>query len=216
MKVWKLVIFNLIMPVYALIFRLQVKKYGEILERFSARAGIEEYKSVLDVGCGNGALAKAFHQRGLKVAGVDFLPAMAAVAKRNLKKDADISVQRADVLEGLPFADKSFDMAIASYVLHGMHPDERIKVYGAMSRVAAKAVIFYDYNANRAPLTSIIEAVEGGDYFNFIRIGRQEMEKYFESVQVIDVDKRAAWYICRFPVAKTEARDGVKTDKLSA
>jgi SAM-dependent methyltransferase len=101
------------MPVYALIFRLQVKKYGGILERFSKQAGIEDYKSVLDVGCGNGALMKALRLRGLKVAGVDFLPAMAAIAKRNLKKDEDIVVQRADVLQGLPFGDKGFDMAIA-------------------------------------------------------------------------------------------------------
>ena len=111
---------------------------------------------------GTGALAKAFEMRGVRAAGVDFLPAMAAVAKRNLKKDADIEIRRADVLEGLPFEDKSFDFAIASYVLHGMHPHERIKVYEEMSRVADKAVIFYDYNANRALLTSVIEAVEGG------------------------------------------------------
>jgi len=186
------------------------------LERFSKQAGIEDYKSVLDVGCGNGALMKALRLRGLKVAGVDFLPAMAAIAKRNLKKDEDIVVQRADVLQGLPFGDKGFDMAIASYVLHGMHPDERIKVYGEMSRVAGKAVIFHDYNANKAPLTSIIEAIEGGDYFNFIRIGKQEMETYFESVQVINVDKRAAWYICKSPIAARETAGGAGADKMSA
>jgi SAM-dependent methyltransferase len=213
MKIWKLFIFNVIMPVYALIFRLQVKKYGGILERFSAQAGIEGYSSVLDVGCGNGALVKAFKRKGFRAAGVDFLPAMATVAKRNLKKDEDIEIRRADVLEGLPFADKSFDLAIASYMLHGMRPGERKKVYAEMGRVAGKAVIFYDYNANRAPLTSVIEAIEGGDYFNFIRTGREEMEKYFASVQVIDVDKRAAWYICRTPVrteVHAESRPGAQ------
>ena len=59
MKIWKLFIFNLIMPVYALIFRIQVKKYGEILKRFSEAAGIGGYKSVLDVGCGNGRFGQS-------------------------------------------------------------------------------------------------------------------------------------------------------------
>ncbi len=216
MKIWKLFIFNIIMPVYALIFRLQVKKYSEILSRFSMPAGIEGYESVLDVGCGNGALAKAFRMRGLRVAGVDFLPAMAAVAKRNLKKDSDILIRRADVLEGLPFETDSFDLAIASYMLHGMHPQERIKVYEEMSRVARKAVVFYDYNAERSLLTSVIEAIEGGDYFNFIRTGKEEMERYFESVQVIDVDKRAAWYICKKPVSDKISSKRPFRDKMSA
>lgn len=216
MKIWKLVIFNLIMPVYSLIFRLQVKKYTGVLKQYLEQAGMKDYESVLDVGCGNGALAKAFHLSGFRVAGVDFLPAMAAIAKRNLKKDADIDIRRADILEGLPFEDKSFDMAIASYVLHGMHPEERVKVYAEMSRVAGKAVVFYDYNANSAVLTSVIEAIEGGDYFNFIRTGREEMERFFESVRVIDVDKRAAWYICQGPKAQARPAYGGEADRISA
>ncbi len=206
MKIWKLVIFNLIMPVYAFIFRLQARKYGELLERFSGQAGILEYASVLDIGCGNGALLKAFQKRGYNAAGVDFLPAMVAIAKRNLKKDPDIRVQRADILERLPFEDKSFDIAIASYVLHGMNPDERTDVYAEMSRVAAHTVIFHDYNQNRAVLTTMIEAIEGGNYFNFIKNAKEEMEKHFKSVRVIDVDKRAAWYICKAPI-KTATAD---------
>ena len=38
------------------------------------------------------------------------------------------------------------------------------------------------------------------------------MERYFRSVQVIDVDKRAAWYICRQPLE--EKMEGC--EKLSA
>jgi SAM-dependent methyltransferase len=205
MKIWKLIIFNLIMPVYAFIFRLQARKYGEYLERFSAEAGIEGHASVLDVGCGNGALIKAFHSRGYRAAGVDFLPAMVAIAKRNLKKDPDVKVERADILSGLPFDTDSFDIAIASYVLHGMHPDERIRVYAEMSRVAGKTVIFHDYNQNRAFLTTVIEAIEGGDYFNFIKTAKKEMEKHFKSVRVIDVDKRAAWYVCEMPIEDKKA-----------
>ena len=43
--------------------------------------------------------------------------------------------------------------------------------------------------------TSIIEGIEGGDYFDFLKEGRKEMESRFADLKIIDVGKRAAWYI---------------------
>ncbi len=63
------------------------------------------------------------------------------------------------------------------------------------SRLAKEKVTFHDYNENRALLTTIIEWLERGDYFNFIKIGKKEMKEHFKNVKVIDVYKRAAWYI---------------------
>jgi hypothetical protein len=52
-------------------------------------------------------------------------------------------------------------------------------------------------------LTSLIEWLERGDYFRFILVAQKEMKNCvqdmklcFSSVRVIDVDKRAAWYVC--------------------
>lgn len=195
MKIWKAFIFNLIMPVYALLFHLQVKKYGRIVEKAAGMIDLSQYQSFLDVGCGNGALCFVLRKRGNRVAGVDYLPSMAAIARRNLK-GTGVQITRANILARLPFEDKSFDAAIASYVLHGMHPAERQKVYAEMSRVAGRAVIFYDYNAKKAVFTSIVELLEGGDYFSFIKTAKTELEGYFKTVEVLDVDKRAAWYVC--------------------
>jgi hypothetical protein len=72
-----------------------------------------------------------------------------------------------------------------------------------MARVTRNKVIIYDYNQTRALRTTIIEWLERGDYFRFIKDTTTEMEncvsgmkECFSEVQVIDVDTRASWYIC--------------------
>lgn len=69
-------------------------------------------------------------------------------------------------------------------------------MYAEMSRVTKSKVIIYDYNQNRSLATSFMEWLEGGDYFNFIKDPRSELEQCFSDVEVVDVDVRAAWYIC--------------------
>ena len=195
MKIWKAFIFSLIMPVYALIFSWQVKKYTKVVEKAFMLADLSALQSFADIGCGNGALLHVLHKKGFTVAGADYIPAMAAAARRNLRADG-VLVEHANILEGLPFADKSFDAAVASYVLHGMKPEERQRVYAEMARIARRAVIFYDYNAKRGIISDIMEFIEGGDYFRFIKTAEQELKAVFPSVQIVDVDKHAAWYIC--------------------
>ncbi len=45
-------------------------------------------------------------------------------------------------------------------------------------------------------MTNIIEYIEGGDYFNFIKTGLAEMQEVFSSVEVIKIKKYINWYIC--------------------
>ena len=74
-------------------------------------------RDVLDVGCGDGALASAMAARGAKATGVDPDPAMLAAAR---SREATVG-QRATFLEGrverLPFPDASFDVVTAVTVL---------------------------------------------------------------------------------------------------
>ena len=194
MKLRAIIVFYLIAPVYALIFGLQAKKYAAIVKKISERFDLRRNKSIVDLGCGNGALCSAFNQYGFDATGVDAMPSMIAMAKNNLK-NTEVRLVRADILKKLPFEDKSFDIAISSYVLHGMKKDEREQLYNEMSRIARNAVIFHEYNQNRNVFTNIIEWIEGGDYFAFIKVAGQEMKQYFGQTEMIDVDKRAAWYI---------------------
>src|SRR5690606_11814350 len=113
-------------------------------------------------------------EKGLTVKGIDPAEKMLKIARNN-PENKGIDFIRADVLEALPFADQSFEASVASYVAHGLRTDERKRMYAEMSRVSKKAVIIHDYNAKRSPMTSLIEWLERGDYFRFIRVAEKEM-----------------------------------------
>ena len=195
-------LFNAIAPVYGLFYNKQKKRYREVLNSVAAQLDLASYKNILDVGCGTGALCSILNERGLTVTGVDPAENMLAVARRQ-PENANIQFLQANALEQLPFADQSFDLSIASYVAHGLQKSERIKLYSEMRRVTRNRVIIYDYNQKRSLMTSFVEWLEQGDYFQFIKNPKIEMEdcvsemsKCFSEVKVIEVDKRANWYIC--------------------
>ena len=195
-------LFNTIAPVYGLFYQKQKQRYREIVRHAARELNLVGNESILDVGCGTGALCSVLHEAGFSVTGVDPAQNMLAVAKRQPENE-DIRFLQANALEQLPFADKSFDLSIASYVAHGLQKSERMKLYAEMRRITKVKVILFDYNQNRSLTTSLVEWLERGDYFRFIKNPKgemescvSEMEKCFSEVRVIDVDKRAAWYVC--------------------
>jgi len=188
-------LFNSIARIYGLFYEIQKRRFIKVTERISKEMDLKEFKTILDVGCGTGALCSVLKDKGLKVTGIDPAEKMLNVAREKSGNNG-VNFARANVLERLPFEDKLFDVAIASYVAHGMKQDDRKLMYGEMSRVAKTKVIIYDYNENRTLLTTIIEWLEGGDYFNFIRNAQFEMRESFSDIKIIDVDVRATWYIC--------------------
>jgi len=44
---------------------------------------------------------------------------------------------------------------------------------------------------------SLIEYLEGGDYFNFVKKVPEEMEKYYNNVKIIKNGPWNSWYICK-------------------
>ena len=195
-------LFNTIAPVYGLFYQKQKTRYREVIGSFTPEWKKNGYDSILDVGCGTGALCSVLSESGLTVTGVDPAQKMLTIAERQ-PGNQDIRFLLANAAEGLPFADKSFDLSIASYVAHGLQKSERIKLYSEMRRVTKSRVIIYDYNQSRSPFTSFVEWLEQGDYFRFIKNPKgemencvSEMEQCFAEVKVVDVDARAAWYIC--------------------
>lgn len=100
---------------------LQVYERGPV-SRMIAEAGFELATSVLDFGCGTGALAARLLESHLpetaRYVGFDVSPRMVEIARRRLARFGD----RADirVIDGvmpLPFAGRSFDRVVATYVL---------------------------------------------------------------------------------------------------
>ncbi len=187
-------VFDTIAPIYGIFFDFQVRYYSRIIEKVRGDFDISNFSSILDLGCGTGALCKTLYEKGIEVKGVDVSKMMLKQARKKLN-GLPIELININPGESLPFEDNSFDLSITSYVAHGLKPDERVKLYKEMKRISKDAVIIYDYNENRAPLTSFIEWLERGDYFNFINVAEKEMLEIFSEIKKINVDKRAAWYI---------------------
>jgi len=81
-----------------------------------ALAGDVRGLRVLDAGCGSGALAAALAGGGAAVTGIDLSASLLEIAARRL--GPAVALRQADLGEPLPFADGSFDLVVASLVLH--------------------------------------------------------------------------------------------------
>jgi SAM-dependent methyltransferase len=77
-------------------------------------AGVKPGHQVLDAGTGPGTVAALACTRGAAVVAVDAEPDMLALARRQAT-DADV---RQATLPNLPFADRSFDAAVANFVIN--------------------------------------------------------------------------------------------------
>jgi len=188
-------VFDLIAPVYGLFYSMQRKSFNEVLERLGEDIDFDNRKRILDAGCGTGALISVLSKGKRTVWGIDGSEKMLKVAGKKLKGKG-IELFYGNVAKELPFRDKSFDMAISSYVAHGMVREDRISMYKELKRVTEGIVVIHDYNGVRSPLTSLVETLEGGDYFGFIKDPDGEMREVFSSVKILDAGKRAAWYVC--------------------
>jgi Methylase involved in ubiquinone/menaquinone biosynthesis len=71
---------------------------------------------VLDAGCGGGAHSAELLNRGAILTGIDMSVGLLNIAKHRLEGRAQLLV--ADLNEPLPFGDDSFDLVLASLVMH--------------------------------------------------------------------------------------------------
>jgi ubiquinone/menaquinone biosynthesis C-methylase UbiE len=188
-------LFDSIASAYGMFYRVQVKRYGRVIDRMSKAVDLSGCSNIIDVGCGTGALCAAFSRRGFKMTGVDSSAGMLEVASSKAGNEGTEFI-RASVLEGLPFEDGAFDASVASFVAHGLQPGERRAMYAEMARVTKRLVIIYDYNERRTLATDIAERLEGGDYFNFIKTAEAELRESFGSVRKLDAGKFSSWYVC--------------------
>jgi ubiquinone/menaquinone biosynthesis C-methylase UbiE len=177
----------------------QKRHYDSVLDSVYKELDLTTYENIVDVGCGTGALCSVLNQRGLNVTGIDQSEKMLGLAMAKQENNS-IEFLQANVLERLPFKDKTFDVSIASFVAHGLKAEERKTLYAEMSRITRHLVIIYDYNQNRSILVNIIEWLEGGDYFNFIKMAEYEMKKCFPHIRSIDLGVLSTWYVCDPPL----------------
>lgn len=121
-----------------LVWVLTLGRERQLRERMVDLARLGRGESVLDVGCGTGALALAAQRRvGAtgSVCGVDPSPEMIARARRKATKaGADVRFETAAV-EALPFPDATFDAVLSSLMLHHLTEEGRRQGVNQIARV---------------------------------------------------------------------------------
>ena len=184
-------LFNIIAPGYNWFFKSQVSNYAEILSDNIKKLDISDNSRILDAGCGTGALSQALVNRGFTVVGVDMANMMMHYGNKR-----GLDCRYGNIINGLDFEDKSFDLVVFAFVAHGLDREKRKKLFAEAARLSSGKVLFHDYSSERSIFTNIIEYIEGGDYFNFIKTGLDEMQEVFSKVEVIKIKKYINWYIC--------------------
>lgn len=102
---------------------------GEFVEALLDTAGIGAGMRVLDLCCGTGVLAGAAAARGAVIHGLDFSPAMLAVARSRLPA---VTFVEGDG-EAPPFPDASFDAVVANFGIH--HLPQPLRALAAARRI---------------------------------------------------------------------------------
>jgi SAM-dependent methyltransferase len=155
---------------------------GAVIDLFTRY--LEPGTTVLDVGCGIGAFGRAFRERGLPWTGCEVRADFVAHA---LADGLDVRL-----VEGgrLPFADASFDAALANEVLEHIrdpHPFLR-----EMVRVAPRAGYFSVPNFETIPIASSYYAIPWHmlepDHWNFFAHGslKATLAQHYREVEVFE------------------------------
>ena len=55
-------LFNLIAPVYGLFYKYQKRRYSEVIEKVKNEMNLFSSESIIDVGCGTGALCSELNE----------------------------------------------------------------------------------------------------------------------------------------------------------
>jgi len=101
-------------------------------------AAIQPGESVLDIGCGTGALALVLAEgvgRSGIVAGVDPSPEMIGQARKKARKQHRTIDFRLEPAETLSFDDQTFDVVVSSFAVHHMTGGTAERALGEARRV---------------------------------------------------------------------------------
>jgi ubiquinone/menaquinone biosynthesis C-methylase UbiE len=115
--------------------------------------------TLLDVGCGTGAIAAALERHGIKATGIDLVPEFVRIAQ---ELHPSIMFQVAEA-ESLPFPPESFTFVTLASVLEHVR-DWRLTL-GEAARVLAPGGVLYLHTSNRLwPLQAEIRYFPGFGY----------------------------------------------------
>jgi SAM-dependent methyltransferase len=138
--------------------RLTGRVTSRLVEPLLDAARVRSGTRVLDVACGPGRIAAAAAARGAVPVGLDAAVGMVAVARACYP---EIEFQRGDA-ERLPFADASFDVVLAGFVInHLPRPERALAEFARVLRPGGRvAVTVWDRPGRMRLIGVLAEAVE--------------------------------------------------------
>ena len=193
-------------------FNVSADAYGRFMGRFSRPlavlfsewAEVHPGQTALDVGCGPGALTAMLIDKlgASSVAAID--PSESFVeAARTRFPDADVRLGSA---EALPFADDSFDLALAQLVVHFMA--DPVAGVTEMARVTRPgglvAACVWDHAGDRGPLSTFWRAARdlnpaAPDESTLTGTGEGDLEGLFEKVGLRSIQSTTLTAHVAFP-----------------
>lgn len=112
--------------------RLGEPAYDNWLDKYEGLLRERRNDRILDLGCGNGADTKYLVGRGYNVLSCDFADNALKNVKRFVKNS---SVEKVDMMKGLPFEDDSFGVVVADLSLHYFDSETTKKIISEIKRV---------------------------------------------------------------------------------
>jgi SAM-dependent methyltransferase len=157
-----------------------------------AAAGDCQGLDVLDIGCGEGYMARELARRGARhVTGADKSPALIAAAAEASTGLRGVAFREADVAQ-LPFPDAAFDLAMANHLLNDLADiNEPLRELARVLRPGGRLVTlllhpcFYGLRAER---TEIRRSLPAADYF-----APRLVEQRFEVDGIVSPDPTVNW-----------------------
>ncbi len=184
-------LFNRAAPLFLVIERWLEPQYRAAL----AALELPPELSALDLGTGTGSLARILAERGHTVTGID-------VAERLLQRAARrvpaARFRRMDLADLASVADASFDLVSVGYVLHGLAPELRRLTLEHAARIAAQAVLIFDYAAPGPWYVRLVEHLEGPHYAGFVRAPIEDaiVACGLEVARTVPISPASACWLC--------------------
>jgi SAM-dependent methyltransferase len=154
---------------------------------------------LLDVGTGYADIPRAIvrwaHRRGRSVAivALERHPATAAAAARASTGYPEIRLLRGNALD-LPFPPQSFDVVLASQILHHMEAAESVRLLGELWRVARRGVLVHDLRRGRWPYAVTWASLHALSRSRVIRHdGPVSIRRGFTPAELGDLAGAAGW-----------------------
>ncbi len=176
-------IFNLIAPIYGKVDNVLAKTFKVSADIIHKEIDLNK-KTVIDFGAGTGAWGRALKNAGAEnVHGIDMAQRMLDQAKNS---NPDISFEIGNIEDLKHIADNSFDIVTASFVMHGVKFDRRMKILCEMERISKKHIIINDFIGETPFSIRFLEFLERSDYKNFKKLFCDELKSKFINVRKID------------------------------